>query len=99
MSNLELKVLGLQSFELLVLDKYQIVPWDPTSRVQVDLTTTEEGMEIGANPESKYADISLNDIISYAMFNVKKIFGFDLAADRVMNMTEDFRKNTFVRNK
>ena len=27
----------------LIRDKYHIVPWDPTRRVQVELTVTEEG--------------------------------------------------------
>ncbi|SZF02694.1 unnamed protein product [Blumeria hordei] len=53
-------------------------------------------MEIGTNPGSKDADIALDDLINYATYYVKKIFGLDVAADRVMNMTEDFRKNIYL---
>lgn len=80
----------------LTRDKYHVVPWDPSKRVQVALTFNDDGMVIGSNPESRYADIPLDELINYAIYNVKKIFNFDVAADRVMNMTEEFRKNIYL---
>ncbi|SZF06324.1 unnamed protein product [Blumeria hordei] len=76
----------------LTRDKHHVIPWDPIRRIQVELTFTDEGMKICTNRGSKYADIALDELINFATHNVKKIFGFDVAADRVMNMTEDLER-------
>jgi hypothetical protein len=77
----------------LATDRYHVLPWDPTEKVELSIKETSEGIKLGNFKRAKGATYELEPMLKYAVWNVEAILGIDGVIQSAAGSPEEFKND------
>lgn len=71
-------------------DKFHVLPWDPSKKLNLSLTETSKGMVLGKVKKPDWYQGDIKDILKYAVWNTNKILDINAVLSHAASASDDF---------